>query len=190
METEDLRPRRTDDRRGWRRQLRDTLRPEPRREPLSRRAVWADAVLAVLLTAVALFVAARYPGDGPINVAPVDPGAPVPPRPPSPGRWLAEEEPAAPPFVLVVLSALPLAVRRRYPFMVFAVVMGAVLAIGDDASWINVLTCVVAPTAPSCTAGTGWGRWPGCSSRPCSPGWRSGTLNRSCRGGRALRWSC
>ncbi|MBE8471868.1 sensor histidine kinase [Streptomyces justiciae] len=143
METEDLRPRRTDDRRGWRRQLRDTLRPEPRREPLSRRAVWADAVLAVLLTAVALFVAARYPGDGPMNVAPVDPGAPIPPRPPEPGRWMVVEEPAAPPFALVVLSALPLAVRRRYPFVVFAVVMGAALAIGDDASWINVLTCVV-----------------------------------------------
>ncbi|AZP15544.1 two-component sensor histidine kinase [Streptomyces aquilus] len=143
METEDLRPRRTEDRRGWRRQLRDTLRPEPRREPLSRRAVWADAVLAVLLTAVALFVAARYPGDGPMNVTPVDLGGPTPPRPPAPGRWMADEEPAAPPFVLVVLSALPLAGRRRYPFVVFAVVMGAVLAIGDDASWINVLTCVV-----------------------------------------------
>ncbi|MFI8536415.1 sensor histidine kinase [Streptomyces aquilus] len=143
METEDLRPRRTEDRRGWRRQLRDTLRPEPRREPLSRRAVWADAVLAVLLTAVALFVAARYPGDGPMNVTPVDLGGPTPPRPPAPGRWMVDEEPAAPPFVLVVLSALPLAGRRRYPFVVFAVVMGAVLAIGDDASWINVLTCVV-----------------------------------------------
>ncbi|SNX56103.1 histidine kinase [Streptomyces sp. TLI_55] len=133
----------TEDRRGWRRQLRDTLRPEPRREPLSRRAVWADAVLAVLLTAVALFVAARYPGDGPMNVTPVDLGGPTPPRPPAPGRWGVEERPVTPPLVLVVLSALPLAVRRRYPFVVFAVVMGATLAIGDDASWINVLTCVV-----------------------------------------------
>lgn len=100
-------------------------------------------MLAVLLTAVALFVAARYPGDGPMNVTPVDLGGPTPPRPPAPGRWMVDEEPAAPPFVLVVLSALPLAGRRRYPFVVFAVVMGAVLAIGDDASWINVLTCVV-----------------------------------------------
>ncbi|KUN24906.1 histidine kinase [Streptomyces antibioticus] len=143
METEDLRLRRTEDRRGWRRQLRDTLRPEPRREPLSRRAVWGDVVLAVVLTAVALFVAARYPGDGPMNVTPVDLGAPVPPRPPAPDRWMVEKEPVTPPLVLVVLSALPLAVRRRYPFVVFAVVMAATLAIGDDASWINVLTCVV-----------------------------------------------
>lgn len=52
-------------------------------------------------------------------------------------------EPVSPPWVLVVLSALPLAARRRYPLAVFAVVVGAALGIGDDASWINVLTCVI-----------------------------------------------
>jgi signal transduction histidine kinase len=54
------------------------------------------------------------------------------------------EEEYSTPWPLIVLSALPLAVRRRYPLAAFAVLMTAVLAIGDDASWINVLTCVIA----------------------------------------------
>lgn len=42
-----------------------------------------------------------------------------------------------------MLSALPLVARRRYPLAVFGVVLVAALAIGDDASWINVLTIVI-----------------------------------------------
>lgn len=78
----------TEDRPGWRRQLRYALQPEARRTPLSRRSVRVDVVLAVLLTVVALIVAARYPGDGPVRISPnveyVN-GVPVPPRPPVPG---------------------------------------------------------------------------------------------------------
>ncbi|MEU1480652.1 sensor histidine kinase [Streptomyces sp. NPDC001668] len=132
----------TEDLRRWRRQVRFALRPEAKGPALSRRSVCFDVVLAVLLTVVALVVASRYPGDGPVQVSRMEYGAPVPPappRPPVPGM----EEPASQPWALVVLSALPLAARRRFPLTVFAVVVGAALAIGDEASWINVLTCVI-----------------------------------------------
>ncbi|WP_282792622.1 sensor histidine kinase [Streptomyces sp. CC224B] len=137
----------TEGRRGRRRQLADALRPEARPAPLSRRAVRADVVLAVVLTAVALFVAVRYPGDGPVHGNPpaVDAGTgvPAPPPPPGPGQGPVEEEPSAVPWALVVLSTLPLAGRRRYPLASFAVVLAAALAIGASASWITVLACVI-----------------------------------------------
>lgn len=134
----------------WLRQVYAALRPEPRRTPLSRRALSADVVLAVLLTAVALLVAARYPGDGPASLGKVEYGAPDVPRPPvppgpvPPGPRFIQEEAYTMPWPLIVLSALPLAARRRFPLAAFAVLMTAVLAIGDEASWINVLTCVIA----------------------------------------------
>ncbi|MDN3029097.1 histidine kinase [Streptomyces sp. S.PB5] len=129
----------------WLRQVCAAVRPEPRRAPLSRRAVGVDVVLAVLLTVVALVVAARYPGDGPASFGKSEFSAPDVPRPPvPPGPRFVPEEPSSPPWPLIVLSALPLAVRRRYPLAAFAVLMTAVLGIGDDASWINVLTCVIA----------------------------------------------
>ncbi len=55
------------------------------------------------------------------------------------------EEPSASAgfWLLVLLSALPLAARRRYPLAAFGVAVTAVLALADDASWINVLTCVI-----------------------------------------------
>ncbi|MFF1308029.1 sensor histidine kinase [Streptomyces sp. NPDC058307] len=135
METEYLR--------GWRRQVRVALRPEAKGAALSRRSVGFDVLLAVLLTVVALVVASRYPGDGPVQVSKFEYGVPVPPRPPVlPGARI-EEPVSSPPWALVVLSALPLAARRRFPLTVFAVVLGAALRIGDDASWINVLTCVI-----------------------------------------------
>ncbi|MEU9171684.1 histidine kinase [Streptomyces sp. NPDC048420] len=135
METEYLR--------GWRRQVRLALRPEAKGAPLSRRSVWFDVLLAVLLTFVALVVAARYPGDGPVQMSRIEYGVPAPPRPPVLPGGRFEEPASAPPWVLVVLSTLPLAARRRFPLSVFAVVLTAALAIGDDASWITVLTCVI-----------------------------------------------
>ncbi|MFI6929026.1 sensor histidine kinase [Streptomyces sp. NPDC050287] len=134
----------TEERPGWRRHLRDALRPEAKGAPLPRRAVRADVVLAVVLTVVALVVAARYPGDGPVFVVPRDAyGVPIPPTPPVPGEHVAAEPASAPPWPLVLLSALPLAARRRYPLAVFAVVLAAALGIGDRATWITVLTCVI-----------------------------------------------
>ncbi|MGV9428623.1 sensor histidine kinase [Streptomyces sp. NPDC003656] len=137
----------TEDRCGRTRQLVDALRPEAKGAPLSRRAVWADVVLAVVLTVVALFVAVRCPGGGPVDVNPpvvdVGTGIPAPPPPPGPDQVPVEEEPASVPWALVVLSTLPLAARRRYPLTSFVVVLGAALAIGGSVSWITVLACVV-----------------------------------------------
>ncbi|MFI1487516.1 sensor histidine kinase [Streptomyces sp. NPDC020747] len=144
----------TEDRRDRLRQLRDALRPEEKPDPLSRWAVRADVVLAIVLTVVALIVAARFPGDGPARVSVKSEQrteqrtdhrteVPLPPRPPVPHPGFVEPEPATVPWPLVVMSALPLAARRRYPLATFGVVMGAALPIGDDASWINVLTCVI-----------------------------------------------
>ncbi|MBC7272344.1 MAG: two-component sensor histidine kinase, partial [Streptomyces sp.] len=138
----------------------------------SRRGLYADVALAVLLTVAALIVAARFPGDGPVIVGPqVEYGAPsvppalsatpvpsatpmppspfappTPPTPPSrpePPARIVVDEPSSAAWPLVVLSALPLAARRRYPLTAFAVVMGATLVMVDEASWINVLTCVI-----------------------------------------------
>ncbi|MGW7267110.1 sensor histidine kinase [Streptomyces sp. NPDC054842] len=140
----------TDGRRAWRRRLRDAFAPEGQPPAPPRRAVYADVALAVVLTAIALYVAARYPGDGPVRLGPggahgpLPPVPPEPPRPPAPGGPLMEERPPTAHWALVVLSALPLAFMRRRPLAVFAVVLGAALVIGDDASWINVLTCVIA----------------------------------------------
>lgn len=137
----------TEGRRSRHRQLIDALRPEAKAAPLSRRAVRADVVLSVVLTVTALFVAARYPGGGPVLTDPesgVGAGVPAPPPPPAPGRVPAEEEPASAPWALVALSTLPLAARRRYPLALFVVVLCAALAIGGSASWITVLACVIA----------------------------------------------
>ncbi|MFJ6834810.1 sensor histidine kinase [Streptomyces sp. NPDC091209] len=138
----------TEDRRGWRQQLRDALRPEAKPAPLSRRAVRADVVLAVVLTVIALIVATRYPDSGPVRIGQdVSIGARVPPMPPvprvPPGGPVGEEESSSTIWVLVALSALPLAYRRRYPLTAFAVVTAATLAMVDDAPWINVATCVI-----------------------------------------------
>ncbi|WP_030559283.1 sensor histidine kinase [Streptomyces aureocirculatus] len=137
----------TEDRRSRRQQLIDALRPEGKAAPLSRRAVRADVLLAFALTVIALFVAVRYPGDGPVDINPpavdVGTGVPAPPPPPGPGQAPVEEESSSVPWALVVLSTLPLAARRRYPLTLFVVVLGAALAIGGSASWITVLACVI-----------------------------------------------
>ncbi len=130
----------------WWAHLREAMRPEGEPAPLSRRAVRLDVVLAVVLTVVALVVAARYPGDGPVRISSravtADrPEFPYPVPPPAPGAVYPSESSA--PWVLVVLSALPLAARRRYPLLAFGVVTAAALAIADRVSWINVLTCSI-----------------------------------------------
>ncbi|MFF3614871.1 sensor histidine kinase [Streptomyces sp. NPDC002580] len=135
--------------RTWWAHVREAMRPDGEPAPLSRRTVRVDVVLAIVLTVVALIVASRYPGDGPVRISSrsVHEGreaVPYPPAAPGPGPGpLYMAEPSAPPWVLVVLSALPLVARRRYPLLAFGVITAAALAIGDKVSWINVLTCSI-----------------------------------------------
>ncbi|MEV4749948.1 histidine kinase [Streptosporangium sp. NPDC049248] len=49
-----------------------------------------------------------------------------------------------PPVLLVVLTALPLAARRRYPLTTFWVVVSATLAMNGGETWITMLTCAIA----------------------------------------------
>jgi hypothetical protein len=51
----------TGDRRLWRLYARDVLRPERKPARLSRRALVADATLAIALTAVAVVTAGLFP---------------------------------------------------------------------------------------------------------------------------------
>jgi signal transduction histidine kinase len=136
----------TQDRRRRLHQLIDALRPEAKSAPQSKRAVRVDVVLAVVLTAVALYVAVRYPGNGPVDVNPpkidVGTGVPAPPLP-GPDQAPAEEDAPPVPWAMVILSTLPLGLRRRYPLATFVTVLVAALAIGGSASWITVLACVV-----------------------------------------------
>ncbi|WP_326822570.1 sensor histidine kinase [Streptosporangium sp. NBC_01756] len=50
----------------------------------------------------------------------------------------------APPLLLVMLTALPLAARRRYPLATFWVVLSATLAMSGGETWITVLTAAIA----------------------------------------------
>lgn len=133
----------------WWAHVRDAMRPEGEPVPLSRRAVRADVLLALVLTVVALVVAARYPGDGPVRISSRAvsvgrDGMPYLERPPIPGPGATYDPRSSAPWVLVVLSALPLVARRRFPLLAFGVIAAAALALGDAVSWINVLTCSIA----------------------------------------------
>jgi signal transduction histidine kinase len=134
------------ERRVWRQQVRDLLRPEPKGAPPSRTAVIADAVFAMMLTVLALFAATRLTGDAPIIH--VDPRLPVPPAPPAP-PWPPGLPPAHyqlhdVPWLLTVLTTLPLAARRRYPLVSFWVVVCAAQAVRGNATWVTVLAYVIA----------------------------------------------
>ncbi|MFC4589669.1 sensor histidine kinase [Sphaerisporangium corydalis] len=210
---------RTAEKRVWRRHVLDALRPLERPARPSRRAVVADAVLALVLAAFAVIAVAGLYGHGQgdgapssglveyLRLRPVPPTAPeapgMPPPdvvpsasdvvPSAPARpWTsgaAETAPSPAPagtprsaetatspaqtgtarpaetasspvptqsalpeeagvggpvLVLVALTALPLAARRRYPLTTFWVVVAAALATHQDATWITVLTCVIA----------------------------------------------
>ncbi|GAA4040504.1 sensor histidine kinase [Nonomuraea soli] len=135
----------------------------------SRRALAADAAVAVVLTVVALAVASRHPAIGPVadhpdvldylQLRPASPAtpdsAPLPDPPighppaadvpfPPPDPVPSGPRPYDPPEVLVALTALPLAARRRFPLVTFWAVMAAALATHQGATWITVLTCAVA----------------------------------------------
>ncbi|MEV0824875.1 sensor histidine kinase [Nonomuraea rubra] len=161
----------TSERRPWWRRVLDLYRrlneDDPARNASGRsrggsagpsgRALAFDVVAAIVLTVLAVTVAAQYPAIGAAARQPavIESLRPPPGPPPPPG--VLPQSPSAvvdPPLVgppsheapafLVALTALPLAVRRRYPLIAFWVVLLAARATHADATWITVLTCTVA----------------------------------------------
>ncbi|WP_245739962.1 sensor histidine kinase [Nonomuraea maritima] len=144
------------------------LRPEPPTGRPSRRALAADVLLAIVLTVAALMAAEGLPGQAQrvdvqssplidllqLRPSPALPEIPPPPTVPTlpatpdassgvrPSPDLGSEK--QPPVLLVALTALPLAARRRYPLATFWTVVLATLAISGGETWITVLTCAVA----------------------------------------------
>ncbi|MCK2215220.1 histidine kinase [Actinomadura sp. ATCC 31491] len=139
--------------RMWRQHVWEVLRPEEARVRPSRRALVADLVLALLLTVLAVAAVAdlhdasaegrQGPAAVSLRLRPDPPARPVSPAPPAPPGPRARSEQGPPP-PLVILTALPLAVRRRYPLAVFWTVVLAALATHEAATWITVLAGAVA----------------------------------------------
>ncbi|MEV6149224.1 histidine kinase [Nonomuraea sp. NPDC052129] len=143
------------ERRGWRQLGLDVLRPEQKPARPSRRSLLADLLLAILLTVVAVAATASTTGGDlhrldvrqhslvePLRLRPAPPPRSADVRPDTLVR--PADDRSGPLPLLVVLTALPLAVRRLYPLTTFGVVLVAALATADDATWITVLTFAIA----------------------------------------------
>ncbi|MCL6737840.1 sensor histidine kinase [Streptomyces neyagawaensis] len=128
--------------------------------PLPRPSRWmwtADATLALLL-AVCTVVTALRQGTGTILLPPGPLEAPLPGAVPAPP--VVPSLPGAPPeshlvpvhawqLILAALTALPLAVRRRWPLAAFWAVTGAALLfnqrlVAGDTTVYTFLSCVIA----------------------------------------------
>lgn len=147
------------ERRGWSQFTLNVLRPAQKSTRLSRRSLLADLLLAIVLTAAAVTATAGA-ADGthrvdlrppsllePLQLRPSPPprGSDVPPdRGERPVISADDQEDSGPLPLLVVLTALPLAVRRLYPLITFWAVLAAALATHDGATWITVLTFAIA----------------------------------------------
>lgn len=125
-------------------------------------------LLAIVLTVAALMAAEGLPGQAQrvdvqssplIDLLQLRPSPALPEIPPPPTVPTLPATPDAssgvrpspdvgserqPPLLLVALTALPLAARRRYPLATFWTVVLATLAISGGETWITVLTCAVA----------------------------------------------
>ncbi|WP_225298616.1 sensor histidine kinase [Nonomuraea aurantiaca] len=147
------------ERRGWWQLGLDVLRPEQKPARPSHRSLLADLLLAILLTVVAVAAtASTTDGDlrrvdvrqhslmEPLKLRPTPQPRSGDVRPDSLVRSVdpPADDPPGPLPLLVVLTALPLAVRRLYPLTTFGVVLVAALATADDATWITVLTFAIA----------------------------------------------
>ncbi|WP_235030109.1 sensor histidine kinase [Nonomuraea solani] len=140
----------------WWRHAIDLLRPEARTARPSRRALAVDALLAIVLSVVALFAAASLdePARQPHPVSEFLRLPGVPSLPPLPDLPSLPDAPAVPvpaasdtggvPLLLVALTTLPLALRRRYPLGAFWAVLTATLAMEVGETWITVLSVAIA----------------------------------------------
>lgn len=84
----------------------------------------------------------ELPGIPPLPAVPALPATPDASSGVRPSPDLGSE--GQPPVLLVALTALPLAARRRYPLATFWGVVLATLATNGGETWITVLTCAVA----------------------------------------------
>lgn len=100
---------------------------------IARRALVADLVLAIVLTALAVAAVAATLGGSDVGLV----------RSLTPVVRTVPVDPGPLPF-LVMLTTLPLAARRFFPLAAFWVVLLAALATHDHATWITVLACAVA----------------------------------------------
>ncbi|MGS2617831.1 sensor histidine kinase [Micromonospora sp. LZ34] len=103
---------------------------------------WVDPAVALLLSVVAVWLALG--GAGAPEFADVarlgpEPNAPAPPV----GPWREPEPDLLPLVAGTLLVTIPLAGRRRWPLPAFAVQFAAVLAVGDDNTWVTVLALLV-----------------------------------------------
>ncbi|MCH0561188.1 sensor histidine kinase [Streptomyces sp. MUM 16J] len=130
---------------GWRQYARDSLRPEAKTAPPSRRAAYADAALAVTLSVLAVLAGWKLQsGEQFIGLHPSGTGAPSSAGPLSSSDVPQVPRGGRPLYLLVALHPLPLAVRRRYPLLAFAAVMGTGLAVGGQATWVTIAICCIA----------------------------------------------
>src|SRR4051812_16899101 len=98
----------TEEPREWRQWVREAWRPEPHGEPLTRKAALADLVFAIVLTVLALMVAAKA-GSQDMLQEPAFQG-PVPPPPVLPdGVQEIAVQPGTVAWPFTVLTTLPLA---------------------------------------------------------------------------------
>jgi signal transduction histidine kinase len=133
--------------------IRSLARPVGPLPPLSRRGQVFDALVALGLGLLAIQAGDSGPGDRPaparVEFHPEDRLGPEPPHPPDP-VW--------PPFlpveddgngwtaVLLLLVALPLVFRRRYPLGVLWVLLAMAVLVSDDpaALRLSFFACVIA----------------------------------------------
>ena len=144
--------------RRWRTGVAALLRPGP--PPRPSRWMWtADVILALVLAAFAVSACMAQERGAPLipPVGTASPGGPVLPVVPRPEPVAPRYEPPGPAdpaydpgeLLLVALTALPLALRRRYPLAAFWAVTGATLLLNQragagDATVYTFLACVVA----------------------------------------------
>ncbi|MGN9843999.1 sensor histidine kinase [Nonomuraea sp. H19] len=144
-----------EERRLWRQYVLDVLRPEEQTARPSRRALVTDVLLAIVLTVTAVAAVASFrggdqsTGERPphlvesLQLRPTPPARPADPTAPS--QNTSVDRPSNDPHpLLVILTTLPLAARRRYPLTTFWVVLLAALATSEGATWITVLACAIA----------------------------------------------
>jgi signal transduction histidine kinase len=135
--------------------VRALARPVGSLPPLSRRGQVFDALVALGLGLVAIQAgdiefddrpAVRrfeiYPGD----VYPVEPDRPLPPDPVWPPFLPVEDDGTGWTAVLLLLVALPLVFRRRYPLGVLSVVLATAVLVQDNpaALRLSFFACVIA----------------------------------------------